>query len=560
MQAVQPTQGDFALRFPELAALRSEKWLVGAFMTIAFIAVTIGGLLGPFQAFRRAPTLQWEIPIFSYYYQALTIHGVLNALVFTTFFIVGFSFFTTQRALERPLFNLPLAWVSFAMMLVGLTLTGWALLAGEASVLYTFYAPMIAHPFFYIGLVLVVVGSWVAGANIFLTYAGWRRDHPGERVPLSVYSIIANFVMWILCTLPVAIEILFLLLPVSLGLRATTDAQLSRVLFWWFGHPLVYFWLLPAYTSWYTMLPKQNGVTVFSDNLGRLSFLMIMIFSIPIGVHHLFSDPGVSELAKVIHSFFTFVVAVPSLLTAFNIAATLEKAGRARGSTGRLGWIAKQQWNNPAVAAQLAGMLIFIVGGVTGIMNASWNMNVALHNTSWVPGHFHTTLGGGVFLTYLGIAYWLIPLLRGRKLFSKEIALAQIYTWLIGLAVFGLSMGRAGIEGAPRRTDLGAPGVYISSSWGIWLNFSAIGGFILLISLTLLLINLIGTVWFSKGEPTEPAPILTKAPAGAVAMFERWWLWVGVSVVFNAVMWGPVVIQALAGDGFWSTACLICAR
>ncbi|MCC6613924.1 MAG: cbb3-type cytochrome c oxidase subunit I [Anaerolineae bacterium] len=554
MQAAQPVQGESLVKFPELTALRSEKWLIGAHLAIAFIAVTVGGLLGPFQAFRRAPTLRWDMPIFSYYYQALSIHGVLNALVFTTFFIVGFSYFTTQRSLQRKLWSLPLAWIAFATMGIGLLLAGFSLITGEANVLYTFYAPMIAEPAFYIGLTLVVVGSWMAGINIFVTYAQWKRAHPGEKVPLATFSIIANFVMWMTCTLGVATEILFFLLPISLGWTATTDPQVTRILFWFFGHPLVYFWLLPAYTSWYTMMPKQYGVTLFSDNFGRLAFLMIMIFSIPIGVHHLFSDPGISEFAKAAHAFLTFVVAFPSFLTAFNIAATLEKAGRARGGTGLFGWIPKQEWGNPAIAAQLAGMIIFIIGGLTGIMNASWNMNVALHNTSWVPGHFHTTLGGAVFLTYVGILYWIMPMLRGRKLWNKQVALAQIYTWLIGMAIFGLSMGRAGIEGAPRRTDLGAPGVYVSDSWGIWLNGAAIGGFILLISLILLVSQIVGTLFFSKEEYAAPAPVETKAPPDALGIFERWRLWLVVIVVTNLIMWGPVLIQGLNfSSGFWAT-------
>jgi len=174
-------------------------------------------------------------------------------------------------------------------------------------------------------------------------------------------------------------------------------------------------------------------------------------------VHHLFVDPGVSELAKVSHSLLTFVVAAPSLLTAFNLAATLEKAGRNRGGN-QLSWVWKQPWNNPLVAAQLCGMLLFIVGGITGILNASFALNVALHNTTWVVGHFHMTLAGAVTLTYFGIAYWLVPLLRGRRLFSKNLALAQIYTWFFGMILFGAGMGRAGIDGATRRTDLGAPG------------------------------------------------------------------------------------------------------
>jgi cytochrome c oxidase subunit 1 len=555
MQAVQPTQGERPLlEFPALSAVKIERWLVGIHIIVAMVAVVVGGLLGPFQTFRRAPTLRWEIPIFSYYYQALTLHGVLNALVFTTFFIVGVSYFATQRSLQRPLFSLPLAWVSFWMMLVGLLMAAWALIAGEANVLYTFYAPMIAHPLFYLGLTLVVVGSWIAGGNIFVTYYQWRRAHPGEQVPLAVYATLTNFIMWITCTLGVAVEILFFLLPLSLGWVATTDPQVTRILFWFMGHPLVYFWLIPAYISWYSMMPKQYGVKLFSDNLGRMAFLMLMLFSIPIGVHHLYSDPGVSELAKAVHAFFTFVVATPSLMTAFNIAATMEKAGRKRGATGLFGWIPKQAWDDPVISAQIAGMLLFVVGGITGIMNASFNMNVALHNTSWIPGHFHTTLGGAVFLTYIGILYWLMPILRGRKLFSKEVALAQVYTWLIGMALFGLSMGRAGLEGAPRRTDLGALGVYISPSWGLWLNFSAIGGFILMVSLILLIVNLVGTMWFSKEAPTQPAPIDTVAPKDALPMFERWGLWLVVIIVLNVVMWGPVLIQGLSfSSGFWST-------
>jgi cytochrome c oxidase subunit I len=555
MQAVQPSPGKFTLEFPALSAVSAERWLIGIHIILSMVAVVVGGLLGPFQTFRRAPSLRWEIPIFSYYYQALSLHGVLNGLVFTTFFIVGISYFVTQRSLQRKLVSIPLAWVALGMMTVGLLMAGWALIAGEANVLYTFYAPMIAHPLFYLGLTLVVVGSWLGGVNIFLTYAAWKKDNPGKAVPLAVFATVANFIMWIICTLGVAVEILFFLLPLSLGMVATTDPQVTRILFWFMGHPLVYFWLIPAYISWYTMMPRQNGVSIFSDNLGRLSFLMLMIFSIPIGVHHLFADPGVSELAKILHSFLTFVVALPSFLTIFNLSATLEKAARNRGATGIFGWINKQQWDSPVMAAQLTGMLVFLVGGITGIMNASFNLNIALHNTSWIPGHFHTTLGGGVFLTYIGILYWLMPILRGRKLFSKEIALAQIYTWFIGIILFGLSMGRAGLEGAPRRTDLGAAGVYISPSWGLPLNLAAIAGFILLVSLILLIINLVGTLWFSKGEPTEPAPIDVAAPSDALLMFERWGLWIVIIVVLVVIMWGPVLIQGLNfSSGFWSTA------
>jgi len=555
MATVQQAQPQERTLFPPTAAISSEKWFIGLHIFLAFVALAIGILLGPAQTFRRAPALQWEVPVFTYYYQALTLHGVLNAIVFTTFFIMGSSYFVVQRTLQRPLKSMRVAWFALGMMTVGLVLAAIAMLTGQATVLYTFYAPMIAHPFFYLGLALVIVGTWIGLFNVFFTYFDWRKDHPGQPVPLAVYGILANFMMWFTATLGVAVEVLFMLLPLSLGWIDTTDVQITRILFWFFGHPLVYFWLIPAYVSWYAMLPKQLGVRLFSDTFGRVAFLMIAVFSIPIGVHHLFVDPGVSESAKLMHTILTFVVAVPSFMTAFNIAATMERAGRKNGASGPLDWIFKLPWGNPVVAAQFGGMILFIFGGVSGIMNASFNMNVALHNTTWVVGHFHTTLGGAVFLTYIGITFWMLPMMRGRKLFAPNLALTHVYLWLGGMLIFAGAMGRAGIEGAARRSDVGAAGAYVAESVAPWLNLTAFAGMLLLISSICLFIVLIGTLFFSKEPYNNEAPLDTEAPKNEriPMIFERWWIWVTVIAISNVLMWGPVILSAVnLTYGFWS--------
>ena len=148
----------------------------------------------------------------------------------------------------------------------------------RSSVLYTFYPPMIAPAMFYIGLVLLIVGSWIA---VFLTLPHLQRlaqRAPGRaRAPGSVRRIIVNYLMWFIASLAVAVEVLFMLLPASLGLIKNTDPQLARILFWFFGHPLVYFWLIPAYVSWYTMLPKQAGGRLYSDPLARVAFIMLLL-------------------------------------------------------------------------------------------------------------------------------------------------------------------------------------------------------------------------------------------------------------------------------------------
>src|SRR4249919_4216430 len=149
------------------------------------------------------------------YFQGLTLHGVVNAIVFTTFFAVAFGYAIIRYYLRRPL-NMKVAWLSFGLMVVGTLLAAAAILSGKATVLYTFYPPLRAHPAFYVGLVLVVVGSWLAFFNWLPPYFAWKRQHPGEKIPLAVVGIFAAFIVWLIATLPVAIEILFLLLPWSL--------------------------------------------------------------------------------------------------------------------------------------------------------------------------------------------------------------------------------------------------------------------------------------------------------------------------------------------------------
>src|SRR5690349_11992190 len=95
------------------------------------------------------------------YFQGLTLHGVVNAIVFTTFFAVAFGYAIVRYYLRQTP-NMNIAWLSFALMMVGTLLAAAAILSGKATVLYTFYPPLRAHPAFYFGVVLLVVGSWVA--------------------------------------------------------------------------------------------------------------------------------------------------------------------------------------------------------------------------------------------------------------------------------------------------------------------------------------------------------------------------------------------------------------
>src|SRR5713226_6020604 len=96
---------------------------------------------------------------------------------------------------------------------------------------------------------------------------------------------------------------------------------------------------MPAYIAFYALVPLAAGGRMYSDTMGRLAFIMLLVFSLPVGIHHLFGDPEHGSGFKFLQSFLTFLVVLPTLLTVFSICASLEIAGRHRGGRGLLGWI-----------------------------------------------------------------------------------------------------------------------------------------------------------------------------------------------------------------------------
>ena len=527
-----------------------ERKFVGLHLAVAIAALMIGSLMGPLQAFQFSgldlyPYLE---PIIQSYYQGLTLHGVLNALVWTTFFIVGFTCLTTMKGLGRPLSHPRINQIGFWVMVAGLVITAIPILTNSATVLYTFYPPLKASWAFYLGLTLVVVGSWIEGVGFYLTLGQWRRDNPGVRSPFIALGGIINAAMWQIATLGVAIEILTMLLPWSTGLIDNTDPTLARTYFWFTGHPLVYFWLLPAYVSWYGMLPKQVGGKLFSDSLARLAFWMFLIVSVPVGFHHQFTDPGVPVTWKWIHALLTYAVFFPSMLTAFTVIASLEFGARRRGGEGLVGWIRALPWKDPSVASQLLAGVLFMFGGIGGLTNASYNLNLVIHNTTWVPGHFHLTVASAVTLSFIGITYWMVPHLAKRSLWSPKLALAQAWTWFVGMIIFSNAMHVLGLLGAPRRSPLG-DAQYVPEEWDGHLLRASVGGAILLVSVLMygwIMIKTMRQPKLADDEvPEVPIAESIRHPQLTPVWLDRFKPWLIAAGVLLVIAYGPQLVDQI---------------
>ncbi|MDH3497482.1 MAG: cbb3-type cytochrome c oxidase subunit I [Gemmatimonadota bacterium] len=516
-------------------------------MFIAIIAMFAGVAHGLAQALSYAGIniLQY-FPGLSSYYQGLTVHGVAQALVLTFAFSNGFLPLVTARALSRPL-NMALLHGTFWFLLVGFLLAGYALLTNQASVLYTSYAPLQAHPTYYLGLSLVVVSTWLASANMFVTLRGWRKEHPGERIPLLAYIAVLSYAMWDLASIPIAVSFLGFLLPWSLGWLQHVDPLLNRVLFWFTGHAIVYAWLLPAYVSWYALIPRQVGGKLVSDPLTRAVFILFLLLSIPTGFHHQYTDPGIATSMKAFHALLTFGVFYPSLATAFSVTASLEMGGRARGGRGLLGWIRKLPWGDPSVATQLLAMLTFVLGGATGLVNASFTVNQVVHNTAWIPGHFHMTVGSAVLLTIIGVSYWAVPYLTGKRLWAPKLAVAGSWMYAIGLLIFARGLISGGLQGMPRRTFI-AEATYSASGWKLAGALAGIGGTIMTIGMLIFFLIMIMTFLVGKrdGAPRDiPISESLTPPSqnGWDSTMDRIGVWVIVAVVLILLAYGPFFLS-----------------
>jgi cytochrome c oxidase subunit 1 len=344
-----------------------------------------------------------------------------------------------------------------------------------------------------------------------------------------------------------------MLIPWSLGLVEKIDPLVARTYFWWFGHPLVYFWLIPAYTIWYYVLPQVAGGRLFSAPLARMAFIMFVLLSTPVGFHHQFTDPGISAGWKLAHTVTTYAVVYPSLITAFTVIASLEIAGRMKGATGLFNWIGRLPWRDPFFAGVALAMVSFTVAGLGGAINAAYAMNTMVHNTAFISGHLHIALGTTVALTFMGTTYWLMPRVIGRELRWRSLALLQSWLWVAGMTIFSASYHIAGLRGLPRRVYSASLAGGQGAAWQDLTVIGAIGGGIVFLS-ALSFVAVVAGTWVGGRRIDAPAIefVVPLHPETDPGPWDRFGLWTAVAVVLVVVAYAYPLLQLLSHQRYGS--------
>ena len=205
---------------------------------------------------------------------------------------------------------------------------------------------------------------------------------------------------------------------------------------------------------WYAIAALTLGAKPISEKVSRLAFLFYILFLQLASAHHLLADPALSAEWKVFNTSYAMYLAVlGSMIYGMTVPGSIEVAQRARGfNNGLFQWLRKAPWGNPAFAGMFLSLIMFgFIGGISGVVLGTEQINVMMHNTLYVPGHFHGTVVAGTTLAFMAITYLLVPLIFRREIMFPKLAKIQPYLFALGVLGISVFMMGAGTLGVARR-------------------------------------------------------------------------------------------------------------
>ena len=503
---------------------RAAEKLIKANAVAAVVFLAIGGLFGLSVALTRWPAVHF-LPA-DWFYLALTAHGLDVLLVWCIFFEIAILYFASAILLNSRLAGPKWAWTGFGMMLVGALITNVVVLQGGSSVMFTSYVPMMAEPGFYLGIILFAVGALIGCGVFFGTLVIAKRDKTYEgSVPLVTFGALTAAIIAVFTIASGAI----ILIPTflwSVGLVGHIDPLVYKTIWWAMGHSSQQINVAAHVSVWYAIAAMVFGAKPLSEKISRMAFLMYILFLQLASAHHLLVEPGMSSEWKIFNTSYAMYLAVlGSMIHGMSVPGAIEAAQRGRGLTkGMFEWLRKAPWGNPAFSGMFMSLVFFgFIGGISGVVMGTEQINLIMHNTLYVPGHFHGTVVAGTTLAFMAMTYLLVPLIFRRELVMKRVARWQPYVFGIGVAGISIFMMGAGTLGVARRhwdmtfADAVLPFDYPSAAYlmmglnGIFAIMAAIGGL-------MYVVVVVGSVFFGRKLAEDEKPEYPEVPPESAAV------------------------------------------
>jgi cytochrome c oxidase subunit 1 len=334
---------------------------------------------------------------------------------------------------------------SYYIYLLGAIFATASLIGQGADTGWTFYTPYSIRT--NTTVILVLTGAFIAGFSSILTGLNFivtihKLRAPGltwGRLPLFCWALYATSIVQVLATPVLAITLLLLIIERVVGIgifdpKLGGDPVLFQHFFWFYSHPAVYIMILPGMAIISEVVPTMSQKTFFGYKATAFSSVAIAIVSFVVWGHHMFTS-GQSQLAGAIFSFLTFLVGIPSAIKVFNWITTMYK-----------GSISLQA---PMLYA-LMFLILFGIGGLTGLFLGAMSVDIHLHDTYFVVAHFHYVMMGSTAIAFLaGLHYWW-PKMFGR-MYNESAARVSAVLVFIGFNTTFLPQFLLGSRGMPRR-------------------------------------------------------------------------------------------------------------
>ncbi|NOX68211.1 MAG: cytochrome C oxidase subunit I [Gammaproteobacteria bacterium] len=388
------------------------------------------------------------------FYQLLTMHGVDMLIFWLITFEIAVLYFCSSTLLKCRLATPKIAWLGFALMMIGMVVNNLAVMNGDASVMMTSYVPMPANPNFYLGLILFAVGALI-GCFVFLgtlVIAKEEKTYEGS-IPLVTFGALTACIIAVFTIASGAI----ILIPTylwSIGYINHIDPAMYRLIWWALGHSSQQINVAAHVAVWYAIAAIVFGARPLSEKVSRTAFFLYIAFLQLASAHHLLVDPGLSSEWKIFNTSYAMYLAVlASMVHGLTVPGSIEVAQRAKGLTnGLFEWLRKAPWSNPIFSGMFISLVGFgFIGGISGVIMGTEQINIIIHNTIYVPGHFHATVVIGTTLAFMSLTYFLIPTLFRKQVMFPGLVKWQPYLFGFGMAVFTLAMMGAGTLGVERR-------------------------------------------------------------------------------------------------------------
>ncbi|MBI3067977.1 MAG: cbb3-type cytochrome c oxidase subunit I [Betaproteobacteria bacterium] len=496
MFRVCPTTG---LKFHEPA-----EALMKANAVAAVVSLLVGGVLALLVLLTRWPAVHL-LPA-DWFYLVLTGHGLDMLVFWIIFFEIAVLYFCSSTLLNCRLATPKMAWLGFWLMVLGALMNNFAVFKGDSSVMFTAYAPMGAHPAFYLGLIVFAVGALI-GCFVFLgtLVVGRAEGTYNGSIPLVTFGALTACIIAVFTIAAGAI----ILIPTflwSVGLVDHIDSLMYRTVFWAFGHSSQQVNVSAHVAIWYAVAAIVFGAKPLSEKVSRTAFFLYILFLQLASAHHLLVDPGLTSNWKIFNTSYAMYLAVlASMIHGFTVPGAIEVAQREKGYTkGLFEWLRKAPWGNPVFSGMFMSLLGFgFLGGISGVVLGTEQLNLIMHNTFYVPGHFHATVVVGTTLAFMAITYFLIPVLFRRELMFPRLAQWQPYLFGIGMSLFALFMMGAGTLGVPRRHwDMTMAGNLLPHEWPgtayLMVGLMAISGLVAVVGGAAYLLITVGSVFFGR--------------------------------------------------------------